>query len=206
MVIDSSSEVGVLICSSDSRKDVLERTLPSIFKYCPDCPYRIYIGVNSTVGTHRGVTSVLALPSDWRRETLQQVAQIPETHLIVVLDDFLFQEPVNQTRLSMLVSKVVSSGLPYLRLLPLGKSLAQRLIPFPRSRSAVEIQAIKETRPFYSCLQIAIWNKAHFASILRLEGSIWDFEHQRRAGVPHYAIIDSPPFAYRHLVEKGRWL
>lgn len=149
---------------------------------------------------------MLARPSDWRTETLEQVAQIPESHLIVVLDDFLFQEPVNQARLSMLVSKVVSSGLPYLRLLPLGKSLTQRLLRFPRSPSTAGIQAIRETRPFYSCLQIAIWNKAHFASMLALKGSIWDFEHQRRVGVRHYAIMDSPPISYRHLVEKGRWL
>jgi hypothetical protein len=137
---------------------------------------------------------------------LEQVAQISETHLIVVLDDFLFQEPVDQSRLSVLVSQAVTSNLPYLRLLPVGKSLTERLIRLPGARCAVDLQAIKERRPFYSGLQIAIWNKAHFVSLLRLPGSIWEFEHHQRPGVPHYAITDCPPITYRHLVDKGRWL
>jgi hypothetical protein len=202
----SRSRVGVFICSSDSRSDILERVLPSIFKYWPDCPYPIYVGVNTSHKIWPGITSLVAKASEWRKECLEQVAQMSETHLIVVLDDFLFQERVDQSRLSMFVSKTVNSDLPYLRLLPLGKSLTQRLMRLPRAGSVFGVEAIGEGRPFYSGLQIAIWNKAHFSSLLELQGSIWDFEHQQRPGVSHYAITNRAPITYRHLVEKGRWL
>jgi hypothetical protein len=201
-----TSRVGVFICCSDNRIDILERVLPSIFKHWPDCPYPIYVGLNTYNESWPRITSLVAQPSEWRKECLEQVAQIGETHLIVLLDDFLVREPVNQIRLSMLVTEAVDSDLRYLRLVPLGKSLPKRLIRLPCAGSAVGVQVIDEGRPFYSGMQIAVWNKAHFVSLLELQGSIWDFEHRRIPGVPHYAIADYAPITYRHLVEKGRWL
>jgi hypothetical protein len=200
------SKVGVFICGSDSRRDILERVLPSIFKYWPTCPYPIYVGLNTHYRSWPRITTLVARPSEWRTECLEQVAQISESHLIVVLDDYLFQRPVDQARLSALVSQAVTSDLAYLRLLPVGKSLKQRLTSRSPAGSAVGIQVIGDRWPYYSGLQIAIWKKSHFVSLLEFEGSVWDFEHQQRPGVPHYSITHDPPIKYRHLVEKGRWL
>jgi hypothetical protein len=41
--------------------------------------------------------------------------------------------------------------------------------------------------------------------LLESGGSIWEFEHQKKAGVTHFAITERPPIRYSHLVEKGRW-
>jgi hypothetical protein len=205
--IDSSTpSVAVLICGSDSRRDVLERVLPSLIKYWPDCPYPIYVGLNTNHSFGPNITTLVAKPSEWRQECAEQVAQMSETHLILVLDDFLFQEPVDQNRLSKLLSAALDSNLPYLRLMPLGRSILERLANLVPTRSKVEIRAIKDGRPFYSGLQIAIWNKAHLLTMLQSRGSIWDFEHKRKPGVIHYAITGRPPIIYSHLVEKGRWL
>jgi len=198
--------IGVFVCSSDSRKDILERVLPSLLKYWPDCPYPIYVGLNAISDISPKVTTLVAQRSEWRTETLEQVAQMTESHLIVVLDDFLFCGPVNQSRLSILISEVVASNLSYLRLLPLRKSIFERSFNFGRVAPAVDIHAINKRRPFYSSLQIAIWNKAHFLSLLRLRGSVWEFEHQKATGTVHYCITARPPISYIHLVEKGRWL
>jgi hypothetical protein len=201
-----ASNVAVLICSSDGRRDILQRVLPSLFKYWPDCPYPIYAGLNTDYELGPNITTLLAPPSEWRKECFEQIAQIPETHLIVVLDDFLFQKPVDQSSLSRFVFEAINSKLPYLRLLPLGKSMLERLFNSNGIRSVVDIRAIKEGRPFYSGLQIAIWNKAHLLSMLKSRGSIWDFEHKRKPGAAHYVITGRPPIVYSHLVEKGRWL
>jgi len=197
--------VGVFICSSDNRRDILARVLPSIRKFWSNCPYPVYVGLNSVLESDSSIKSVVAEPSGWRSEVLHQIAQVPETHLIVVLDDFLIQEHVDQSRIDELVVKAVDLDLPYLRLLPLCKSLKQRLLP--GSGDAMdEIQVIHKRRPFYSGLQIAIWRKEHFVALLQLRGSIWEFEHQQLPGVPHYVIADRPPVIYSHLVEKGQWL
>jgi hypothetical protein len=186
--------------------DVLERVLPSIGKFWSDCPYPIYVGLNTPRKVAPQMTTLIAQLSEWRMECLEQVAQIPETHLIVVLDDFLFQDPVDQRRLTKLVSVALRSNISYLRLVPLGKSLLDHAFSFVPTPSEVGIQAVKSARPFYSGLQIALWNRAHFTSLLQLPGSIWDFEHQRMVDVPHYVITGRPPISYSHLVDKGRWL
>jgi hypothetical protein len=137
---------------------------------------------------------------------LQQVAQLSESHLIVILDDFLFQDQVNQERLSTLLEQAVRKDLPYLRLVPLGLPVFERAIKCWRKRGLEDIAPIRQSRPFYSSLQIAIWNRQHFIDMLMGEGSIWGFEHQVRSGDRHFAVTKDPPILYQHLVEKGRWL
>jgi len=200
-----NSSVAVFICSSDNRLDILDRVLPSVLKFWTDCPYPIYVGLNTPNVTWDKVTTLVAKASEWRTEVLEQIRQIRETHLIVILDDFLFQERVDQSRLSELVAEAVDRELPYLRLLPLRKSLSQRLIR-SRTRATDDIESIHARRPFFSGLQIALWRKEHFALLLEPHGTIWDFEHRSTPGIPHYVITSSPPIKYRHLVEKGRWL
>jgi len=202
----SKPSFGVFICSSDNRTDILDRVLPSILKFWKNCPYPIYVGLNSPMSGVSRVQPILAKPSGWRAEVLEQIAQVPETHLIVILDDYLFQKDVDQSRLTELVSRVIEGDLPYLRLLPLCKSLKRRLVPLSGDAAKIEIQIIHERRPFYSSLQVAIWSKKHFSTLLKLSGSIWEFEHQQVPGIPHYVISDNPPIIYKHLVEKGMWL
>ncbi len=200
----ATSSVGVFICSSDTRKDVLTRILPSLFKFWPDCTYPLYLGLNTPDPRLSGIKTLVAERSSWRRETLAQISQIPETHLILLLDDFLVRGPVDQGRMDKHVSTALKSDLPYLRLLPLRKSIFERMMA--PSTPDLKIIKIKDGRPFYSSLQIAIWNKSHLASLLEGQGSIWEFEHHRKAGVDHFAITDGTPIFYSHLVEKGRWL
>ena len=206
MLTVPDSSVAVVIWSSDNRKDVLERVLPLLIKNWPDCPYRIYVGLNSNCRIAPNVTTLVAPPSEWRIECLVQLRQVSETYLIMVLDDFLFREPVNQTTISSIVAKAKGLNLPYLRLVPLGKSLLRRLLDLLRSRSPASFELMKDNAPFYSSMEIAFWSKAHFASLLELPGSIWDFEHQKQTGVAHYVVTCSAPIIYTHLVEKGRWL
>jgi hypothetical protein len=198
--------IGVFLSSSDSRRDILERIFPSMLKYWPDCPYKIYVGVNSEYTVWPGITSLIAPPSDWRSECLEQVRQICESHIIVILDDFLFLRPVDQQTVAGFVSIAVTSQAQYFRLLPLGRPLWERLGIGSRVNPINGVEEINATRPFFSSLQIAIWDKTHITSMLRARGSIWDFEHERMPKARHYAISQNPPILYRHLVEKGRWL
>ncbi len=198
--------VAVFVCGSDSRIDILERTLPAVQRFWPACRYPMYVGLNSCSRELPVVRAVLAPPSDWRREFRQQLTQIEHDHLILMLDDFLIQAPVDQDRLERLVEIAVRMNLDYLRLIPMGKSLLARLAGTRPAELGAGIQRIRERHPFYSALQIAIWRKSHLLSMLERPLSIWDFEHQSLREATHCAIAAAPPIVYRHLVEKGRWL
>lgn len=198
--------VAVFICGSDSRVDILERTLPAVQKFWPRCRYPTYVGLNSCSRALPVGEPIIAPPSDWRREFTHQLTQIEPDYVIVMLDDFLIQAPVDQDRLTQLVERAARLNLDYLRLVPLGRSLLARAT----GRHPLEIdpglQRIRERHPFYSALQIAIWRKRHLLSLLEQPMSIWEFERQCVRDTSHCAIKHDPPIVYRHLVEKGRWL
>jgi hypothetical protein len=198
--------VAVFICGSDSRIDILERTLPALRKFWPACRYPIYVGLNSCSRPLPLGTAILAPPSDWRREFGQQLTRIDHDHLIVLLDDFLIQAPVDQDRFASLIEQAVRMNLDYLRLVPLGRSLLARAAGSQPEEISPGIQRIRERHPFYSALQVAIWRRSHLLSMLDRPLSIWEFERQCIPGANHCAITADPPIAYRHLVEKGRWL
>ena len=202
----SPSHVAVFVCSSDSRRDVVDRVLPSILKFWPDCPYPIYVGLNTCDRPLLHGTPILASPSEWCSEFSSQLAHLEEDYLIVILDDFLIRRPVDQMRMEKLVQQALTLNLTYLRLLPLGRSLPARLVSWRPPERVPGIERIRERRPFYSALQIAIWRKDHLQTMLRSSLSIWDFEHLCVPDSQHCAIKDDPPIHYRHLVERGRWL
>lgn len=198
--------VAVFVCGSDNRIDILERTLPAIQKYWPACRYPIHVGLNSCKRALPVGAPVIAPPSEWRHEFGQQLSRIEHEHLIVLLDDFLIQAPVDQDRLASLVEDAVRLNLDYLRLIPLGRSLLARAVGSRPAQIAPGIERIGDRHPFYSALQIAIWRKRHLLSMLEQPLSIWEFEHQSLRAASHCAIAGDPPIVYRHLVEKGRWL
>jgi len=202
---DSRSKVAVFICSSDGRKDILDRVLPSVQKFWVNCPYPIYVGLNSCAPLQIG-SPVLAPTSEWYRECTLQLEQLSHEYLIVILDDFLIRATVNQTRLEDLVQIVTASTLDYVRLVPVGRSLLERVVGRRSSEFQPGVEQIRAGRPFYSALQIAIWRRAHLQTMLKSPLSIWEFEHKCLAGSVHYAVRERPPFFYRHLVERGRWL
>jgi hypothetical protein len=200
------SPPAVFICSSDSRHDVLRRILPSVIKFWPDCPYALYVGMNTRRDLIDRATPVLASASQWRQEFAEQLDQIPEEHVIVLLDDFLLYAQVDQARLTQVVRNTISMGLPYVRLVPLGRSLAARLMGRQPTLLRPDLERIPASHPFYCGLQIAIWRKRHLESLLHKQQSIWEFEHQSIPEASHCALTHSPPIRYRHLIERGRWL
>jgi hypothetical protein len=200
-----SPAVAVFICSSDNRLDILERTLPSVQKFWPGCRYPLHVGLNSNRALPIGAP-IIGAPSEWRREFGQQLRQIEHDFVIVLLDDFLIQAHVDDDRLAELIESATRLNLDYLRLVPLGRSLLARATGRRPEQIAPGIETVRERHPFYSALQIAIWRKRHLLAMLEQPLSIWEFERQCIRGARHCAIVDRPPIAYRHLVEKGRWL
>lgn len=202
----SESRVAVFICSSDSRRDVLDRILPSVVKFWPACPYPIYVGLNTHDRPLPIGTPALAPALGWHRECALQLAQITENYLIVLLDDFLLGASVNQERLAEIVENVVTLDLAYLRLVPLGRSLPARLAGWRLPQIKPGIEQMPSGHPFYSGLQIAVWRRTHLQAMLEKPQSIWEFESYCMPQSSHCVVRDRPPISYRHLVERGRWL
>jgi hypothetical protein len=200
------SDMAVFVCSSDSRRDVVDQTLPALKKFWPDCPWPIYIGLNTIARPLPLGTEILALPSQWQREFLTQLCQITQRYVLVALDDFLFEAPVNQLRVAGLFQEAMRLQLDYLRLVPLGRSLVSRLGANSTARLSADVERVPSRHPFYCAMQVAIWCKSHLEQLLADPVSIWDFERRYVPHSMHACIVGAPAIEYHHIVERGRWL
>jgi len=204
-----ASQTVVLLSSSDNTIDVGVQIAAAFDRLWPDCPYTRFALTTSAqrpwpIPGWNHIVAGHAL--DWREELRLGLRALPAyaRHVLLVLDDFLLLAPVDTAQVISLVEEAESRDLPYLRLKPVDRSIAGKLIWMLRTRPG--IAALQSTEPYYASLQLALWRRKHLLTMLSQPGSIWDFENQRLSSQTHYAVTRKGPLRYMHVVEKGKWM
>ena len=204
------SNVCILISSSDNTWDVVRQTIRSFLTYWPNCPFPIFVGLNSSKQEliETGYHQVFAEVGGWRQELHTQVASLPAeySHILLFLDDFVLLRPVNEEKILQMIDEALSKQWAYLRF----KRLLGAWLPFFVRQTMDRISnksfcEIPQNAPYFSSLQVALWERTHLLNMLNLPGSIWDFERQIIPQVKHYAICFKSPIDYIHVVERGQW-
>jgi len=92
----------------------------------------------------------------------------------------------------------------YLRLVNIKTSLIMgfiyKLVQFNKP-----IYRLSKFSPYYSSLQISIWERNHLLKSLKLAKNIWQFEELYIPFSKHY-VSTKNIISYRHMVEKSKWL
>ena len=201
--------VCVFVASSDNTRDIFYQVAPSFGKHWSDCPFSIFVGLNSPADDlPPAFQGVYAPARQWQKELSHQLNQLPEQieRVLLFLDDFLILSLVDTPRVLCLVEKAVRNHIRYLRLIPqsqaclplLGSKIRHRYHPVP-------YEAIRENAPYNASLQIALWERKYLANMLGRAEDIWDFEHVCVPGIRHFSVVENPPIRYVHVVEKGQW-
>ena len=204
----------IFIMSCDNTRDVLKHFIHGINKYWKDNRLPIFLGNNSNIMPENlNNTILLSSPkSTWKQETLNQLHQIkinnPNiTHLLVLLDDFILNKSVDNNSLLNIIYQVEIQNLNYLRLKRLEDSFIMKLLQYFISIdfiNKIKIFKIRNTHPYYSSLQVAIWDIDYLINLLNSISNIWEFELQNKLPNSHFSVLDNV-FSYKHVVEKGRW-
>lgn len=206
--LDELDNRAVFVNSCDKTSDVAVYALKSIRRHWSGCEYPIYIGCNindqlqeSPFGHLLGCPEV----GGWKKETLFHLRRLKEinpqlTHLILILDDFVIGESVDHLEIEKYYNLAVENNLPYLRLKRIEQSFLARLFSKKNDCDLVEV---KRNHPYYSSLQIAIWDIDYLISLVNLSNSIWDFE-TLISDRQHYSVLKDV-ITYQHIVEKGKW-
>jgi len=204
----------IFIISCDKTRDVLNHFVLSFNKYWKNQTLPIYLSTNDfrEPDNFNNITLISAPKSNWKTETLSQLYSIkynnPDiTHLLVMLDDFILNDYVNNEYLFNLISFVETKKIQYLRLKRLEDCFFYKLTQEIKSvniASGEKIFKIRKSHPYYSSLQIALWDIDHLISILNNIDNIWDFELQQKTNYIHYSVVENL-FSYKHVVEKGKW-
>jgi hypothetical protein len=196
----------VFVSSSDNTFDVFLKIYPNLLENWPSSNIDLFVGLNSKVADYP-FSTVSAQVCGWRLELHAQILQLPENYkyIILLLDDFYFYEPVDISYLKLCIDYVQNFNIEYLRLHSLQRSIIGSLFLKIFSYGH-KIIRISEGEPYYSSLQVAIWDRSYLLKLLDIKNSIWDFEHTVIPKSKHYVVAGLGGLNYEHLVEKGRWL
>lgn len=207
------AKVAVFVMSCDKNIDVARYFLLSFQEFWTDCPFPKYFGVNK-IKNHLEKLKFTPLESTvggWKEETLEQLDLLKAkngslSHLIVILDDFVFNERVDSCEIEVVVKEALNNQVNYLMLKRVEEGVVHRTFNlfksvFSKSRHFFEI---RRSHPYYSSLQVALWNIDHLYRTIEKVNNIWEFEHCRDSSVPHFSAKRNL-LSYRHIVEKSQW-
>lgn len=209
-----ANAVGIFVMSCDKTADVADHFVSAFCKYWPQCPYPVYFGVNTFL-SHIKLINAIPLEADindWRHETLDQLDRLREhnphvTHVLVFLDDFILNKYVETDRVSGIVDEASRLDISYLRLKPLEESIWGRIRQHFLPKTTIGGERcfkIRRDHPYYSSLQVSLWNLEHLRNMVGKCQNIWSFENQVGRSKTHYSVFQHL-FRYKHIVEKGSW-
>jgi hypothetical protein len=213
------TEIVVYIMSCDATKDVALHFFEAFKKYWPDCPYNIAIGSNTDDGSiyidKIREIKVLSNKSNWKAESLNQINALKKEYpkvkyVLLMLDDFILNEGVNTSELVNVADAAIKNKLGYIGLKPLSLSIWSKLFLKLKtiSLSGVSFFHVPKRYPYYSSLQIALWDVDYLYYMIKNCQNIWDFETIDACddyGVRPHIATSKIIFKYKHIVEKGEW-
>lgn len=206
-------KTAIYVMSCDKNLDVLNHCIISFEKYFNDCNLKFFIGANSPSNfVNNKYDKVIANKSNWKEESLIQINKIKESdkdisHLIVILDDFVFNKKVKIENLKSLISDPKLINIKYLRLKQIEESFLKNILTFFKHKEIIgtsKIYKIRKSHPYYFSLQIAIWDINYLYESIQNSKDIWHFENQNTRNLDHWSVTNNI-FHYRHVVEKGKW-
>ncbi len=206
------SDVPIFICSCSYTHDILVYTLHSFQKYFKDSPFLINVG--GTTGEKNidfpGINLLKCERSCWKDETIEQLNLLREISdskfLILYLDDFVLINDVKINDLYEAIKYAETDNIKYLRLSFFESSIFFKYLFLFRNSlfSNKKYFKLPKNHPYFSSLQVAIWNIDYLLESIENSDNIWDFETKINNSHDHYCTL-ATIFPYKHIVEKGAW-
>jgi hypothetical protein len=207
-----NKHIAIFINSSDKTSDIAKHFIASFKKYWINCPFQVYIGVNTNtnLGIELSAIQLITDVSGWKNETINQIKKIKVInpnikYIIVFLDDFIINKEVNNDKISKIIKISINNNFKYIRFRTLDECLTFKLINKIKCFINNKIYfKIRKDHPYYSSLQIALWDIDYYLKLVNESSNIWNFESINHKNIVHYSTSQSI-ISYKHIVEKGQW-
>lgn len=200
----NDTDVTLLVPSCDRYADLWPPFFALLRRDWPDCPYRVVLGSNVLACAEPGVEALTVGPDrDWSSSLRAMLTAIDTPYVLILLEDFFLESPVDTARLRDLARRLDLLGGAYLRLRP---------FPPPDHTLARHppIGEIDVGAPYRCSMQAAIWRRESLLDLLVDGESPWEFEHlaARRSDLDprgYYSTWD-PALRFFAGVTMGAWL
>ena len=203
----SAGRFCVLVTSSDNGRDIFEIVFQNAETIWRDCDWPRFVGFTSQRPDLYGFKALAAKgPFQWRQAVVDYLDALPESieYVLRMDEDTLFMSPVDGDKLNAIADLMVREKLSYVSLVPVRRNLVGRVVEYFRrklDRRPLRLLALSE--PYYSSVALAIWKRSYLRSLLKREGTIWEFEHTV-TNVHHYAAWE-PVLDQDQIIIKGKW-
>jgi hypothetical protein len=196
----------ILVISCDRYADLWPVFLKVFQTQWPDCPYELCIGSNFLQAPDGARTVAIGEDVNWADGVQRMLDAISESHVIVMLEDFLLTERVDTGSIERLVDIAYKEDIDCLRLSPLPE-------PSPLPTQAVsrypDLGVVESGTLYRVSAQPAIWSVSALRGYLIAGFTPWEFELLGTQLSEHRSHTFWGPFQprlhYFHAVEKGRW-
>jgi hypothetical protein len=203
----SAGRFCVLVTSSDNGRDIFETVFQNSEMIWRNCDWPRFVGFTTTHPDLYGFKALAAKgPFEWRQAVIDYLDALPEPieYVLRMDEDALFMAPVDGEKLNAIADLMARKDLAYVSLVPVRRNLPGRIVEyFKRKLDNRPLRPISFSEPYYSSVALAIWKRTYLRSLLRKEGTIWEFEHTITA-VPHYAVWE-PVVDQDQIIIKGKW-
>jgi hypothetical protein len=203
----SAGRFCVLITSSDSGRDIFETVFQNAETIWRNCDWPRFVGFTTKHPDLYGFKALAAKgPFEWRQAVVDYLDALPEqTEYVLRIDeDALFMAPIDGDRLNAIADLMVRENLAYVRLVPVTRNFAGRVVEYLRRKfNKQPLRLISFSEPYYSSVELVIWRRSYLRSLLKQPGTIWEFEHTI-SDEPHYAVWTALVEQHQ-IVTRGKW-
>lgn len=198
------SNTAIVISSCDKYSDIWPAFTHLFFKFWEQCPFSIYLASNFKNWKSQSISTFpVGEDVSWGKNLFVLLDKIDEEFIILFLDDFLINQPVDTHEVIQMVHFAQNENLDCLRLRPSPK-------PSKQIDGLINIGEILPGEAYRVSTQVSIWKKSFLMDICSQYNTPWEFEI---LGTKHVDRINSRIFGvydwvihYQHCVERGMWL
>ncbi|MHB1265452.1 MAG: hypothetical protein ACYC1S_13710 [Gemmatimonadaceae bacterium] len=203
---DARRDVSFLVISCDKYKDLWDPFFGCLDKYWPDCPFPVYLATNEASYPRADVSVINIGPDrDYANNLITAVSAIPTPWVILWVEDGIFTERIDSTRIIGLLESAVAAGAGYLKLTP------DAPLSFD-DRHGERIGEIPRGVRYRSAIGTALYRKDILLHLLVPGWSAWQLDKSERSNDipdPFMALTvreaRRPPLPIVNAVIKGRW-
>lgn len=214
-----NKNTAILVLSCDKYADAWQPFFLFFQKYWSDCPFPVYLGTNEKVFSFPNVKQIFSRKqTTWSDELKTILQQIPETNIIIMLEDYFIYKKVNNEEVFQLIDEMQKQNAAYIKL---GAFPAKYdgLWPYKPLKENPKLGEIEKGAKYRLCLQTALWNKNVLLNLLDIKENPWQFEIEasKRSNKlenpfllvitnPKEKVVHGPIQYYCTALSAGKWM
>lgn len=165
--------LGILVLSCDKNKWLLKIFFEQFAKFWPGCPYNVYLSMEHGQFQYQGINIINISHKgkmEWCARTKEALQKMKEDYVLILLDDFIIEEPVNEYLLNYFFSILKENELSNIILTPVPNEKNYMDCPYK--------QLLHRNRfgRYKTSLQCGIWKKKVLQELLVNDENAWEFE------------------------------